>query len=355
MADPAPNSPTQPSQPPATLYPSPVPAPRRLRRIVRALGILAAVLLLGLAGLKLYLDITYFRGYDPRRAPAVRTASEEVTPAYRWTKFYFDGNRGEPVPAVMAAPKSGTGPFPCVIFLHGIGNDKEFMRRHKLDEPFTTAGYVFVCFDQLTRGERKLKTKSGREQAEAFRVRPAYTVNDTRRLIDYLVTRPDIATNRIYLCGASYGAITGSIAAAMDERIRAAALIYGGGDLQKLLSADMLRDEIGNWALPARLLVWYFGSVFDPVHYVGRISPRPVLLQNGKADTLVAPAAARALQEAAREPKKIIWYEGDHLGKTRDLDMDLTTRVLTDTLNWLHEVEVQALSAARPAVSPPQP
>jgi hypothetical protein len=49
--------------------------------------------------------------------------------------------------------------------------------------------------------------------------------------------------------------------------------------------------------------------------------------------------AAQALQQAARDPKKIIWYEGDHLGKTSDLDEDLTMRVLTDALAFLKEVD----------------
>jgi dienelactone hydrolase len=210
------------------------------------------------------------------------------------------------------------------------------------------AGFAFVCFDQLMRGERKLKVKSGSAQAKAFCVRAAHTVGDTRRLIDYLATRSDIAADRIYLCGASYGAITGSTATAFDERIRAAVLIYGGGNLWKLFSAESAR-EMGNWRLPAYLLSWYFGSVVDPVKYVGRISPRPVLLQNGKADTVVAPAAAQALQQAVREPKKIIWYEGDHLGKTSDLEEDLAMRVLMDALKFLQEMDEKKQSEVKTA------
>ena len=49
-------------------------------------------------------------------------------------------------------------------------------------------------------------------------------------------------------------------------------------------------------------------------------------------------------QDAAKEPKTILWYEGDHLGKTRDLDMPLVTRVMNDTLRFLQEVDVRALS-----------
>jgi len=323
-----------------------------LRRVAKLLAAIVVLSFLALAALKLFLDATYFDGYDARAPLNVQLAEEKETPIFRWTKFYYAGSQGDRVPAVMVTPKDSPGPFRCVVFVHGIGNDKEFMRRHKLDEPFVKAGYAFVCFDQLTRGERKLKDQSGGAQARAFRVRAAHTVNDTRRLIDYLVTRRDIATNRIYLCGASYGAVTGSTAAAFDPRIRAAALIYGGGNLRKLLSAEMVRDEMGSWAVPARWLAWYFCSVFDPVKYAGRISPRPVLLQNGKADTVVAPEAARALQDAVGEPKKILWYEGDHLGKTSDLDMVTTMRVLADTLKFLGEVDAETRAGHAAAKQP---
>lgn len=323
-----------------------------LRRTAKTLGITAALGVLLLAGWKLFLDAIYFSGYDARAPLNVQLAEEKETPSYHWSKFYYSGFRGDRVPTVMATPKDSPGPFPCVIFIHGIGDDKEFMRRHKLDEPFVKAGYAFVCFDQLMRGERKLQGQSGSAQARAFRVRAAQTVNDTCRLIDYLQTRPDIATNRIYLCGASYGAITGSTAAAFDQRIRAAVLIYGGGNLRKLLSAEMIHNEIGQWALPAKAIAWYFGSVFDPVKYVARISPRAILLQNGKADTLVAPAAARALQEVAKEPKTILWYEGDHLGKTSDRDVSLATRVLMDALKFLQEVDAKATTGNVKTKSP---
>ena len=40
----------------------------------------------------------------------------------------------------FSSPKNSKGPFPCVIFLHGNGDDKEFMAENKLDEQFVKAG-----------------------------------------------------------------------------------------------------------------------------------------------------------------------------------------------------------------------
>ena len=48
---------------------------------------------------------------------------------------------------------------------------------------------------------------------------------------------------------------------------------------------------------------------------------------------LVPAAAGLALQEAAKEPKKITWYESDHVG----IDLRQTQRVLEDGLRWLVE------------------
>jgi len=306
---------------------------RRSKRLARFLAIAALVCVAGLAVLKVWLDASYFDGYDPNAPLNLELALVEERQAYTWTKFYYAGARGDRVPAVMATPKNASGPLPCVVFLHGIGNDKEFMARHKLDVPFVQAGFAFVCFDQLMRGERKVK--GGLAGLEAFRVRASRTVNDTRRLIDYLVTRPDIATNRIYLCGASYGAMTGSTAAAFDERIRAAVLVYGGGHMVCLLSSPTVIETAGKWRHLLWLPAWYFTSVWDPVRYAGAIAPRPVLIQNGKADTVIPPDCARALQEAIREPKTIQWYDGDHLGKTRDLDLPTVNAVLAEAVSFL--------------------
>lgn len=84
-------------------------------------------------------------------------------------------------------------------------------------------------------------------------------------------------------------------------------------------------------------LARYFGGVADPIHYAAQISPTPVFFQNGKYDVLVAAAAGKALQDAAKDPKKITWYDSDHVG----INLDDTKRVLGDALKWLLEQDDQ--------------
>ena len=314
-------------------------------------------------------DAHYFDNYAPGAPLNVAVLDKEEvgkdTPekGYEITHFTFDGYQGEKVPALISVPmKNAGGKMPVVVFLHGIGQSKSFLKQ--ITAPFNQCGFVFVSFDQFMQGERKLpKGSSILTFLKAFQIRPAKTVNETRRLIDYLVTRPDIDPKRIYLVGASYGAVMGSNVMAMDKRVRAGVLTYGGGDFKKLLNS--YANHIGLAAvfhlidgkninpekppLPKlttmqECAVWpfltaiistarYFASAADPIRHVAEIAPTPVYFQNGKHDVMVPAEAAKALQDAAGEPKKITWYDSDHVG----INVEQTKQVLTDGLTWLLE------------------
>lgn len=340
-----------------------------LKKVLKIAGGVLLALVVALWVWKGYSDAHYFDNYDPK-APLNVTVLEtqdvnKDTPekGYTITKFTFDGYKGEKVPTLMAVPLKRTGKkMPAIIFLHGIGQNKNFLKT--ITAPFNQCGFAFVSFDQCMQGERKLPDGiSGKDRARAFVVRPAKTINETRRLIDYLSDHPDVDPQRIYLVGASYGAITGSTVMARDKRLRAGILVYGGGDLGKLL--DSVAMHLGAAALLGMIdgtkldpekpplptltasqewktglviacvtpIMRYFVGVADPIHYVSQIAPMPVYFQNGSHDVLVPAAAGKALQDAAKDPKKITWYDSDHVG----IDVEKTKQVLIDALKWLIE------------------
>lgn len=73
----------------------------------------------------------------------------------------------------------------------------------------------------------------------------------------------------------------------------------------------------------------------DPVRHVGDISPRPVLMINGRRDTVVPPQCADELFAAAREPKEIIWHDSDHIG----LDgLELVEKCIGQSIEWFDKV-----------------
>lgn len=317
-------------------------------------GGLVVALVVVLAVAKVVLDFGYFNGYDPS-APleaAVTDIQKNEVKGFTRTAMYFNGWRNARVPGLLLTPDNVQGPMPCVVFLHGIGQEKGFVDEEfngtTIADPFLKAGFAFATFDQYMRGERRLKDPTPLEEAQAFRLRPAYTVNDARRLIDYLLTRPEIAPDRIYLAGASYGAITGSTVTAFDKRIRAAVLCYGGGNVWTMLSARLVAEEVrkAGWPLPlVQFAGWYLLSPCDPAKYIKGISPRPLLMQNGTDDCLIATEAAKILQEAAGEPKVVKWYEGDHIG----LDPATVLKVLDDIVAFLKEVDGKVAPGATPA------
>lgn len=313
-----------------------------LKTALILVGALMVIVLVGLTITKLVLDARYFDGYDPaapleaavvgiEERPDPDDPNPEKAMAYKRVEFFYNGYRNGRVPGLMALPLEVSEPIPCVVFLHGIGQSKGFL--DEICTPFVRAGFAIVTYDQLMCGKRKNRDAPPLQQASEFRQRPAYTVMDTRRLIDYLQTRDDIDPERIYLAGASYGAITGTTVAAMDRRVKAVALCYGGGNIPKMLEARMVAEEIGAWMPLAKTVAWYLMSPADPLNYAAKITPTPVFLQNGTDDCLIATEAARALQDAVKEPKKIKIYKGDHIG----FDIDTVRLVLSDIVSWLQE------------------
>ncbi len=342
--------------------------PRWKKFLRGAFGVLLTVVAL-LWAIKAYRDAHYFDNYDPKAplnlvvSEITEVPKEALETSYSIRQFTFDGYAGEKIPALISLPAKPKGnKLPVVLFLHGIGQNKNFLK--EIASPFNQAGFALATFDQYTQGERKLRGRgSFLARLQAFSQRPAKTVNEGRRLIDYLSTRPDIDPQRIYLVGASYGAVIGTTLMAKDQRVRAGVMVYGGGDFSKLadsyanhLSVAVLLGLIDGRNLNPekpplpkltrsqerkvglvigclKPLVRYFLGVADPIRYAAEIAPRRLYFQNGRYDVLVPASAGKALQDAAREPKQITWYESDHVG----INLEHTKRVLADGLKWLLE------------------
>ncbi len=129
-----------------------------------ACGVLLALVLL-LWAAKAYRDAHFLDNYDPRAPLNVAvlgtTEVNRETPekGYTITRFTFDGYQGEKIPALISLPMKRTGKkLPAVIFLHGIGQNKNFLK--EITSPFNQTGFALLCFDQYTQGERKAARKA---------------------------------------------------------------------------------------------------------------------------------------------------------------------------------------------------
>jgi cephalosporin-C deacetylase-like acetyl esterase len=246
-------------------------------------------------------------GYDKTLPLSAQETPAEETADYRVIKVTYRSARDQRVPALLILPKAPREErLPCVILMHGLGGDKRMFQM--LWGVLTKAGYALFAIDAQYHGERKPSDDIPFFGMYPYRARDALiqTVIDLRRGVDYLQTRKEIDPNRIGYIGASMGGIIGSMFAGVDERVKAPVFLVAGGDWKILMEKSTLSvwreaERKNPQQMQDALRVM---DVVDPVHWVGRIAPRPVLFINGDADDVVPVESNKALHNAAGEPKK---------------------------------------------------
>ncbi|MCX7925786.1 MAG: alpha/beta fold hydrolase [Fimbriimonadales bacterium] len=266
-------------------------------------------------------DADLIFGYDKTLPLSPQETLAEETAQYQVYKVTYRSARDQRVPAFLILPKNrGEERLPCVILMHGLGGDKRMFQM--LWGPLTQAGYALFAIDAQYHGERRPNDDIPFFGMYPYRARDALiqTVIDLRRGVDYLQTRKEIDPDKIGYIGASMGGIIGSMFAGVDERVKAPVLLVAGGDWKILMeksTLSMWRDAAKNnpKQMEEALRVM---DVVDPVNWVGRIAPRPVLFINGDADDVVPVESNKALHNAAREPKKVVWYKGGHVPPPSD-------------------------------------
>ncbi|HUF29563.1 MAG TPA: hypothetical protein VMM77_02790, partial [Gemmatimonadaceae bacterium] len=132
---------------------------------------------------------------------------------------------------------------------------------------------------------------------------------------DYLAQRGDVDSARLAIAATSFAVPFATIAAAADPRFRNVALIYGAGDLPKVLASNLDLDP-AFLRRPAAWLAMRPFAEFAPERFIHLIAPRPIIMVNGIDDPQMPVEAAQALYRAAREPKDLIWMRTGHLMPT---------------------------------------
>ena len=215
------------------------------------------------------------------------------------------------VAALLSLPHLGTRPFPVILFLHGLGDSKSADYMRYGDRAFAKAGYAVFRIDFALHGERRDPDFKKLDLRKPFpfttRNSIVQTVFDLRRAVDFLQSRPQINGTRIGFMGISLGGITGTISCAVEPRIKVPVLALAGGGFRLLFGFKMFSPKIENLLAP-----------IEPLHFVGKISPRPTLFINASKDEVIPPRLAKKLHNAAGSPKKVVWFATKH----RDIPLD---------------------------------
>ncbi len=254
--------------------------------------------------------------YDKSIPLSVEAGAPAETPAGIMTKLTYLSINNLRVPAIFVAPKGSEGKkLPAIIVMHGLGQEK--MGLSMLFGNFTKAGYCLIAIDAQYHGERVSKPAIELFGANAYATRNMMiqTVVDLRRAVDYLETRPEVDPKRIGYIGFSMGGMLGTITSAVEPRIHAPILALAGGDFKLMFSLSKLPSATRAKTvadLDTTTAIRVMNPV-DPINYVARISPRPVLFINGDADSIVPVPCAKKLQDAAGPGKEIFMYKGEHV------------------------------------------
>jgi dienelactone hydrolase len=264
-----------------------------------------------------YLD--FFR-YDAQLPFNLRVLDTDGSvPGIRNERLIFDSTPGVQVYARLYRPQDARASTPSAILLHGgVARGKDSPNVQLNAQFLARAGWNVLAIDMLYFGERRtdlLTTYTEQEKHERLYNQPSsylawvtQTVKDVGRAVDVLVREQKADPTRIVLIGFSRGAIVGTIAGAVDRRLRSVALLYGA-------HFDAFERE----HLPAAC----------NANYIGRISPRPILAINGLHDMdHVKDASVAPLLKLAKEPREVIWADTGHQSA---LDDELRARML----QWL--------------------
>ena len=230
----------------------------------------------------------------------------------------FKDADGEMVPALLCTPHGKKGPFPVVIATHGFGSNKSQVC-FQVAPALVKRGFAVLAADMPKHGERPGNPGEVMDRSDPVKTFRIYrqAVIDDRQLIDLAEQRDDLDTSKgVVLIGYSMGSWISSVVGPADDRVKAMVLMVGGAT--KIPPAALKVPQVA--ATDPRLAIPHFAG-------------RPILMLNGRGDTVVTSAMTRLLWDAAPQTKKQIRYDCGHL---------LTEKAYEDAADWIAKTAKQA-------------
>ena len=258
-------------------------------------------------GKEAYKLLTSFYDYDRDVPLEARIVGKFERPEGAFAKIVFRSLDSQVV-AFLAIPKVGSPPYPCVLVLHGLGEDKmswweddNDLSGGNLTKTLLRAGIAVLTPDAQYHGERtqsngyEFTVPLGLRKGREFRFRDmlVQSVVDCRRGIDYLATRSDIDESQIGVLGYSLGAIETFALTALDTRVKVAvACVPPIGHL----------DRMG------------FSPSILPQTFARELKDRPLLMLMGRQDPSSTEAEARRIHDLIpASNKKIMFLDSGHV------------------------------------------
>lgn len=265
---------------------------------------------------------------------------------------------GDTLRGWLYLPDDADGAVPGIVMAHGLSAVKE-MYLDKYAELFADAGLASLVFDN-----RNFGASEGQPRQE---INPWQQVRDYRHAITYAKTFDKIDDDRIGIWGSSYSGGHALTVGALDTRVDCVVsqvpLVNGYESVQRLVRPDILNDFheqfnadrearfrgedpetvpavaedlLGDAVMPTQAAYEWFTETaeerapawenevtlrsiellaqYNPIDYVKRISPTPLLMVVAEEDHLALADEQRETYRQALEPKELEILEGGHFG-----------------------------------------
>lgn len=232
---------------------------------------------------------------------------ENGQPGNRLTGTYYASRSAESGPVVIVLPVWGVSEYPSVKMTRTLLNRS----RGRMNVLLVDGSYRLMPWKQIEQSERLSEFMAGLSNAAK---RLKHAVIDTRRLIDWAESRPEIDANRIGLVGFSISAITGTLVAQSDPRIRSSALVMGGAEIAKIVSncpgnekrtREAIMNRLGLEIAEYEQVIHGKFEELEPAHYPNRVDPHSVLIVDAGKDDCIPEASREAWWEALGRPERI--------------------------------------------------
>ena len=232
-------------------------------------------------------------------APGLNDPRTDFGIAYEDVEFpAVDGStlRGWWVPGVEGATVG-------IVTVHGAGADRRDFLRHL--PMLRRNGHPVLLFD-----EREHGVSDGTGRGISFGIRESHDVSTA------VAFAKDVkGLDRVMVLGTSQGGASVILAGARDPRIDAIVSENPFTRVEDLLrETAMMRGMPGQLRGPMiRLALWRMGSGprEGPIDHVAEISPRPLFILHGKADSVIPFEHSERIHEAAEHPTAELWLPED--------------------------------------------
>jgi len=226
---------------------------------------------------------------------------------------------GEPVSAYIVQPLDTRPEKSCaaILYVHWLGEAETTSRAEFLNEAVALAetGVTSVLVDAMWSAPDWYRSRVPEEDFD----RSIRQVVEIRRAMDLLLSLPEVDPTRVAFVGHDFGAMYGMIAGALDRRARTYVFVAPTPHFidwflyaQKPKNLEAYKTQL---------------APIDPVNFIGRLAPAPVLLQFAQTDEYVTATAAAKFYAAAQPRKQMVTYAAGH-----DLR---TAEVARDRVGWL--------------------